>query len=178
MSTHDDEHEPELPDTRLLVLSSALLLAGAVALVSLAVPPQARTVTIVLGAVVSVILVAHLFTPSATDVAPMVAITGVALTAVSLATNELLVAGAAVLLLAFTEVASLRTTLIRVVRSAAVDVEGRLRDVSSMLLVAAIAAATAAIGSLLRMSGQIIGVMLAGLAVFVIGKMIATSARS
>jgi hypothetical protein len=178
MSRRDDEDEDERPDTRLLVLGAALLLAGATALLSLAVPPQARTATIVLGAVVSMILVAHLFSTAVSEVAPVVAITGVALAAVSLVSNVLLVAGSAVLLLAFTEVAALRTTLIRVVRSAAVDIEGRLREVSSMLLVATIAAATAAVGSLLRMSGQIIGVMLAGLAVFVIGKMIATSARS
>jgi hypothetical protein len=161
-----------------VVLGAFVALAGAVAVLGVAAPDDARPLMIALGGIVALVLFAHLLTREPTDVSPVLMIAGLGLVLASLGVGVAAAAAASVLLLVAAELAAVRSLLARVPDDAVVDVAGRLRDCGATVLVGAAVAGVAAVGSLVDVPGRLAAVALAAVAVAALGKAIATFARA
>jgi hypothetical protein len=142
------------------------------------VPAEARPLTIALGAIVAIVLFAHLLTAEPSDLTPVFTVAGLGVVLAALGTQVVAAAAVSALLLVFAEIAAIRGLIARLPDDSFVDLAGRVRECSATVLVGIAVAAIAVLGSLVDVPGQLVAVALAALAVAAVGKVIATRARS
>src|SRR5690606_26240430 len=128
------------------------------------------------GGIGAVVLLVYLFTEYSTELMTTAGLAGIALVLTSLAGNVVLLAGAAVTLLAFIELAGLFRLVSRLPPGARLDLRGRIREAGMVVLIAAGVAAVAVAGSVAQLPSHVLLVALGAIAIAGLGKVVAQRA--
>jgi hypothetical protein len=159
-----------------LSVTAVALLAATVVLATFSVPAEYRASVGAFGGIGAVVLLVYLFTEYSTELMTTAGIAGIALALTAIAGNVVLLAGAAVTLLAFIELAGLFRLVSRLPPGARLDLRGRVREAGTVVLIAAAVAAVAAAGSVARLPSHVLLVALGAIAIAGLGKVVGTRA--